>query len=186
MEKQFNVKKFEEKMKRCINNLVGEYSAIRAGRANPAILNKVRVEYYGAITSIEAIASISVSEARVLVISPWDLAALPLIEKAILQSDIGINPANDGKVLRITFPQLTEEGRKAIVKDIHKLKENAKISIRNVRRDALDEIKLLKKDGIFSEDDVKVKEKDVQKLVDRFNENIDDVAQKKEKEVMEV
>ena len=173
-------------MNKCINNLVSEYSAIRAGRANPAILNKVRVEYYGAMAPIEAIAAISVSEARVLVISPWDAGALPLIEKAILQYDIGINPANDGKVLRITFPQLTEEGRKAIVKDIHKLKENAKISIRNVRRDALDEIKIFKKDGVFSEDDVKVKEKDVQKLVDRFNEKIDDVAQKKEKEVMEV
>lgn len=186
MDKEFNIKNFEEKMKKCINNLIAEYSAIRAGRANPAILNKVRVEYYGATTPIEAIASISVSEARVLVISPWDAGALPLIEKAILQSDIGINPVNDGKVIRITFPQLTQEGRKAIVKDIHKLKENAKISIRNVRRDALDEIKMFKKDGIFSEDDVRIREKDVKNLVDDYNEKIDDISQKKEEEVEQV
>lgn len=186
MEGEFNLRKFEERMEKCIDNLVSEYGTIRAGRANPAILNKVRVEYYGALTPIEQIAAVSVSEARVLVINPWDITALPLIEKAIQQSDIGINPANDGKVIRLTFPQITQEGRKDIVKQVHKLKENAKVTVRNIRKDAFDLIKSLKKEGVFSEDDVKNKEKKVQDVVDKFNGKIDVVAQNKEKEVMEV
>lgn len=183
---EFNIKKFEEKMQKCINNLTSEYAAIRASRANPAILKKVRVEYYGSLTSIEQIASVSVSEARVLVINPWDSSSLPLIEKAIQQSDIGINPVNDGKVIRLNFPQLTQEGRKEIVKEVKSLKEDAKITIRNIRKDALNEIKNLKKDGTFSEDEVKAKENNIKKLVDEYNEKIDDVSEKKEKEVMEV
>ncbi len=186
MESEFNITKFKERMEKSIDNLISEYGTIRAGRANPAILNKVRVEYYGTLTPIEQIAAVSVSEARVLVINPWDITALPLIEKAIQQSDIGINPANDGKVIRLTFPQITQEGRKEIVKQVHKLKENAKVSVRNIRKDALDLIKSLKKEGVFSEDDVKNKEKKVQNLVDEFNGKIDTIAQNKEKEVMEV
>ena len=186
MKENFEISKFEDKMKKCIKNLINEYSSIRAGRANPAILNKIRVDYYGAKTSIEQIASISVSEARILVISPWDVSTLSLIEKAIQQADIGINPINDGKVIRLIFPQLTEEVRKKIVKDIHKLKEIAKISIRNIRKEALDEIKKLKKDAILTEDEVKVTENDVKKLVDCYNEDIDEIAKNKEKEVMEV
>lgn len=186
MEKEFEINQFEDRMKKCLKNLSDEYAAIRAGRANPAILNKVKVDYYGSLTPIEQIAAISVAEARVLVINPWDASALGLIEKALQQSDIGINPANDGKVLRLTFPQLTEEGRKEIVKDIHKLKENAKVGIRNIRKDAFDNIKNLKKDGILTEDDVKIKEKKVQKLVDEYNEKVDDISLKKEKEILEV
>ena len=186
MEEEFKIEKFKDRMEKSIDNLVSEYGTIRAGRANPSILNKVRVEYYGSLTPIEQIASVSVSEARVLVINPWDISALPLIEKALQQSDIGINPANDGKVIRLTFPQLTQEGRKDIVKQVGKLKESAKVSIRNVRKDALDLIKNLKKDGILSEDEVKSKEKKVQKIVDEFNDKIDSIAQAKEKEVMEV
>lgn len=186
MDSEFNLKKFEDKMKKCVENLMSEFSAIRAGRANPAILNKVRVDYYGAPTPVEQIASVSVSEARVLVISPWDLNSLPLIEKAILKSDIGINPSNDGKVLRVVFPQLTEEGRKEIVREIHKLKENSKITVRNVRREALDELKNLKKEGIFSEDEIKAKEKKIKNIVDTYNEKIDSVSSKKEEEILEV
>ena len=162
MEGEFNIGKFKERMEKCVDNLISEYGTIRAGRANPAILNKVRVEYYGTLTPIEQIAAVSVSEARVLVINPWDITALPLIEKAIQQSDIGI------------------------VKQVHKLKENAKVTVRNIRKDALDLIKSLKKEGVFSEDDVKNKEKKVQNLVDEFNGKIDTIAQNKEKEVMEV
>ena len=186
MQEEFNFNKFEEKMKRCVENLNSEFCSIRAGRANPAVLNKVKVDYYGALTPVEQIAAVSVSEARVLVISPWDLNSLPLIEKAILQSDIGITPSNDGKVLRIIFPQLTEEGRKEIVREIHKLKENAKITVRNVRREALDELKNLKKDGTFSEDEIKAKEKKIKNIVDTYNEKIDSISSKKEKEVLEV
>ncbi len=186
MDNGFDIKKFEEKMKKCIENLQKEFVLIRAGRANPAILNKVRVEYYGSLTPIEQIAAVSVSEARVLVISPWDVSSLSLIEKAIQQSDIGINPINDGKVLRIVFPQLTKESRQQIVKEIHKLKENAKITVRNIRKDALDEVKRLKKDKVLNEDDVSVKEKEIKKLVDTYNDKIDSASQKKEKEVMEV
>ena len=186
MDNGFDIKKFEEKMKKCIENLQKEFVLIRAGRANPAILNKVRVEYYGSLTPIEQIAAVSVSEARVLVISPWDVSSLSLIEKAIQQSDIGINPINDGKVLRIVFPQLTKESRQQIVKEIHKLKENAKITDRNIRKDALDEEKKKKKDKVLNEDDVSVKEKEIKKLVDTYNDKIDSASQKKEKEVMEV
>ena len=183
---EFEIKKYEDKMEKCINNLVLEYGSIRAGRANPSILNKVRVEYYGQLVPVEQIAAISVSEARVLVINPWDVTALPLIEKALQQSDVGINPTNDGKVIRLTFPQLTQEGRKDIVKQVHKLKENAKVTIRNIRKDALDDIKNLKKEGIFSEDEVKSKEKSVQKVIEKYNEKIDEISQNKETEVMEV
>ena len=186
MENIFNIAKFEEKMKKCVDNLVSEYATIRAGRANPAILNKVKVEYYGSMTSIDKIAAVSVVEARVLTISPWDASALNNIEKALQQSEIGINPVNDGKVIRLNFPQLTKESRQDIVKDIHKLKENAKVSIRNIRKDALNEIKVLKKSGEFSEDEVKTKEKKVQKLVEEYNEKIDDITDEKEREIIEV
>lgn len=182
----FNIGKFEEKMKGCVDNLALEYSAIRAGRANPGILKKVKVDYYGASSAIDQIATVSVAEARVLVINPWDVSALPLIEKALQQSDIGINPTNDGKVIRLTFPQLTQESRKEIVRDVHKLKEAAKVSIRNIRRDALDSIKALKKAGTLTEDDVKLEEKRVQNLVDKYNDNVDVLCEKKEEDVMQV
>ena len=182
----FDINKFEDKMKRCLDNLALEYSAIRAGRANPGVLKKVRVDYYGVSSAIDQIATVSVAEARVLVINPWDVSALPLIEKAIQQSDIGINPTSDGKVIRLMFPQLTQESRKEIVKDVNRLKEAAKVSIRNVRKDALDSIKALKKDGTLTEDDVKLEEKKVQNLVDIYNGKVDVMSAEKEKDVMQV
>lgn len=174
------------KMEKCIKSLEHEYSTIRAGRANPAVLDKVLVDYYGTPTQINAMAAVSVSEARVLVIQPWDMTQLKAIEKAIQTSEIGINPTNDGKVLRLTFPQLTEERRKDLVKDIHKKGEEAKITIRNARRDALEKVKAQKKSNEITEDDVKAIEKDVQKLTDKFCEDIDKVSAIKEKEIMSI
>lgn len=176
----------EEKMKKTLEALQTNYSEIRAGRANPAILNKVKIDYYGVPTPISQVAGISVPEARLIVIQPWDASVLKEIEKAILTSDIGINPNNDGKVIRLSFPELNEERRKEIVKDVKKLAEESKVAIRNARRDGIDEYKALQKDNAISEDELRSAEDDIQKLTDKYVAEIDKVAIEKEKEVMSV
>lgn len=181
-----NIKTAQEKMEKCIKSLEHEYTTIRAGRANPAVLDKVMVDYYGAPTPVNQMAAISVAEARILVIQPWDKSSLKLIEKAIQNSDIGINPTNDGNVLRLTFPQLTEERRKELVKQVKKIAEEGKVTIRNVRRDGLEKIKAQKKNGEITEDDVKDLEKEMQKLTDKYTDRIDAVAADKEKEIMSI
>jgi len=179
-------KNTEETMKKSIAALEKEYKAIRAGRANPAVLDKLAIDYYGTPTPINQVAAVNVPEARMLVIQPWDVSSLKLIEKAILSSDIGITPQNDGKVIRLTFPPLTEERRKDIVKDIHKLSENSKVAIRNIRRDAIDKIKALKKNGDITEDDQKNADKKIQDMTDKFVKEIDVIAGEKEAEIMEI
>ncbi len=176
----------EEKMSKTIEALQTTYSEIRAGRANPAILNKVKIDYYGVPTPINQVAGISVPEARLIVIQPWDVSVLKEIEKAILTSDIGINPNNDGKVIRLSFPELNEERRKEIVKDVKKLAEESKVAIRNARRDGIDEYKSLQKDNVISEDELRGAEEDIQKLTDKYVDEIDKLAVSKEKEVMSV
>lgn len=180
------ISKAQEKMEKCLKSLEHEYSTIRAGRANPAVLDKVTVDYYGAPTPINQMAAVSVAEARILVIQPWDKSSLKLIEKAIQNSDIGINPTNDGSVLRLAFPQPTEERRKELVKQVKKFAEEGKVTVRNIRRDALEKIKAMKKNNEITEDDVKDLEKDMQKLTDKFVEKIDAASVSKEKEIMTV
>lgn len=174
----------EQKMKKCIDNLGTELSNIRAGRANPAILNKINVDYYGTLTPINQMAAIAVPDARSLTIQPWDVSTLSLIEKAINASDLGINPSNDGKVIRLNFPQLTEERRKNMVKDIHVMGEKAKVSIRNLRRETNDKLKQLKKDSQITEDDLKASEKQTQTLTDKLCKEVDLIIQTKEKEIL--
>lgn len=176
----------QEKMKKSVDAMLQEFHQLKAGRANPSILNKISVEYYGTATPIPQIGSVSVPEARTLLIQPWDASVLGEIEKAILKSDIGINPINDGKVIRLNFPALTEERRKELVKEIHKLSENAKVAIRNIRRDGIDKYKDLKKQSEITEDDLKSCEKDMQDLTDRCIKEIDTYTQEKEKEIMTV
>jgi ribosome recycling factor len=176
----------EEKMKKTISVLTGEYAAIRAGRANPAVLDKIMVDYYGTPTAINQLAAVSVSEARVLVIQPWDVSVCHAIEKAIQTSDLGINPQSDGKIIRITFPQLTEERRRDLVKEISKMSEEAKIAVRSIRRDAIDKLKVMKKDREITEDDLKHAEKLTQDLTDKYCKEVDAVNAKKEKEIMEI
>ena len=180
---------FEElknKMDKAINALEHDYSAIRAGRANPAILDKVTVDYYGVATPVAQVGTISVPEARTLIVQPWDATVLHELEKAILKADIGITPNNDGKVIRLTFPPLTEERRKELVKSISKRAEEAKVTIRGLRRDELENVKAQKKAGEITEDDVKGYEKDIQNITDKYVKDIDAIADKKEKEIMEV
>lgn len=179
-------KNTEEKMIKTLNVLENEFAAIRAGRANPAVLNKINADYYGSPTPVNQMAAVSVAEARVLVIQPYDPSGLKAIEKAILASDIGINPANDGKVIRLTFPQLTEERRKELVKQIKKLGEDSKVSVRNIRRDAIDKFKTMKKNSEITEDDMKNCEEDVQKLTDKYCAEIDKAVSAKEKEIMSI
>lgn len=179
MKEQLNICK--EKMEKCLNSLEHEYTTIRAGRANPAVLDKVKVDYYGVPTAINQLAAVSVAEARILMIQPWDISILSQIEKAILASDIGINPTNDGKVIRLTFPQLTEERRKELVKTVKKYGEEAKVTIRNIRRDTLEKYKAMKKSSEITEDDLKNCEKDVQDLTDKFTKKIDDACSAKKK-----
>lgn len=181
-----NLKVYDEKMNKSVDILAKDYAAIRAGRANPAVLDKVTVEYYGAPTPINQMAAVSVSDARVLVIQPWDKSSLKAIEKAIQASDLGINPTNDGSVIRLTFPQLTEERRKELCKDIKKLGEDAKVAVRSIRRDANDKIKNMKKEGELTEDDVKVFDKDIQKLTDKYTDLIDNEVSAKEKEILSI
>ena len=180
------LKVYEEKMNKTLGVMTSEFASIRAGRANPAVLEKVLVDYYGTPTKIREMASVSVSEARVLVIQPYDKGSLRNIERAIQTSDIGINPANDGTVLRLTFPQLTEERRKEIVKQVARLAEDSKVAIRSIRRDANDRFKAMKKNGEATEDDVKSLETQIQKLTDRFVEEIDKLAAAKEKEILSI
>ena len=175
-----------ERMKKTIDALQENLGTIRAGRANPAILNKINVEYYGTPTPLTQVASVSVPEARMIVIQPWDANVLKEIEKEISKSDIGITPNKDGKVIRLTFPELTEERRKEIVKTVKKMGEESKVVIRNIRRDAIDFAKNLKKNNEISEDELKGEEENVQKITDKFVEEIDKIIVSKEKEVMQV
>lgn len=178
--------KAEDKMNKTVAALENEYTAIRAGRANPAVLNKLTVDYYGAPTPVNQLAGISVPEPRTLMIQPYDKSALKDIEKAILTSDLGLNPQNDGAALRLTFPPLTEERRKELGRTIQKYGEEAKVSVRSIRRDAIDRLKDMKKQNEITEDDLKNAEKKVQDLTDKFCKEIDTIAAKKEKEIMEI
>lgn len=184
MKEQMNIAK--EKMTKCLKSLSHEFTTIRAGRANPSVLDKISVDYYGAPTPINQMAAVSVAEARILVIQPWDASTLKLIEKAIQVSDLGINPTNDGKVLRIVFPQLTEERRKELVKQIRKNGEEAKVTIRSIRRDTMEKYKAMKKNSEITEDDLANCEKDVQKLTDKYCADIDTAVAEKEKEIMSI
>lgn len=175
-----------DKMNKTINVFADELKSIRAGRANPAVLDKITVDYYGTPTPIPQIGTVSVPEARMLVIQPWDATVLKEVEKAIQSSDIGINPNNDGKVIRLSFPPLTEERRKDIVKDVKKKAEDAKVAIRSIRRDAMENYKNQKKNGEITEDDLKDIEKDIQNVTDDFTKEIDKLACGKEKEILEV
>lgn len=181
-----NLKEFEDKMNKTIENLQTEFTAIRAGRANPHILDKIRVDYYGTPSPLQTVANVSVSEGRTLVIQPWEVSLIKDIEKAILASDLGITPNNDGKVIRLTFPELTTERRKELAKDIKKEGENAKVAIRNVRRDANESIKKQLKANEISEDEQSNLQDDVQKLTDKFIKKVDDAVEVKTNEVMTV
>lgn len=176
----------EEKMKKTIYSLDHELTSIRAGRANPAVLEKIVVDYYGTMTPIQQMAAVSVPEARTLVIQPWDASSLKGIEKAIQASDLGLNPNNDGKVIRLNFPPLTEERRRDLNKSVHKTGEDSKVAIRNIRRDAMDMFKEIKKKGDITEDDVKTAEKEIQGYTDKYCKEIDTLVTTKEKEIMEV
>jgi len=180
------LEELEERMKKSISVFEQNLSEIRAGRANPAILNKISIEYYGVQTPINQVAGISVPEARTIVIQPWDASALKNIEKAILASDIGLNPNNDGKVIRLTFPELTEERRKDLVKDIKKIAEEARVSIRSIRRDGMDTAKTKQKNSEISEDEKSDLEDKIQKLTDKYIGEIDKILENKEKEIMNV
>ncbi|MCD7825846.1 MAG: ribosome recycling factor [Clostridiaceae bacterium] len=180
------LEQFHEKMVKSADNLANEYTTIRAGRANPHVLDKISVDYYGQPTNLQSVANISVSEARTLVIQPWEANLVKDIEKAILVSDLGLTPNNDGKVIRLTFPELTEERRKELVKDVKKKGENAKVAIRNIRRDANDMIKKQQKANEISEDEQKDAEADIQKLTDEFVAKIDKMVEDKSNEIMTV
>ncbi|NLX79285.1 MAG: ribosome recycling factor [Clostridiales bacterium] len=184
METVFNTAK--EKMTKTLSVLKSDFNAIRAGRANAAVLDKIYVDYYGSPMPINQLATITVAEARVLTIQPWDSSVLSLIEKAIQSSDLGINPQNDGRIIRLVFPQPTEERRKQLVKDVSKMGEDAKIAIRQVRRDAIEKLKSMKKNSEITEDDLKYGESEVQKITDEFVKKVDDAVAAKEKEIMEI
>ena len=173
-------------MDKTLSVLEENFSEVRAGRANPAILNKVKVDYYGVPTPINQVAGVSVPEARLIVIQPWDASVLKDIEKAIVAADIGLNPNNDGKVIRLAFPELTEERRKDLVKDIKKMAEESKVSVRAIRRDGIDEAKSLQKESLLTEDEEKKAEEQIQKLTDKKIAEIDAMLEKKEKEIMSV
>ena len=179
-------KVYEEKMKKSVEAVERDFGAVRAGRANASVLNRIQVDYYGTPTPIQQIAAISSPDARTLLISPWDKTAVKSIEKAIQNSDLGINPQNDGASIRLSFPQLTEERRKELVKQIHKYAENGKVAIRNIRRDAMEAFKKQEKKSEITEDELKQAEKDLQKLTDESCKALDDLLAKKEKELMAV
>ena len=180
------IKPYEDRMHQAVKHLEGEYASIRAGRANPGVLDKLTVDYYGAPTPINQVATVSVTEARTLSIQPWDRTLLKAIVKAIQMSDIGINPIDDGTSVRLNFPAPTEERRKALTKEVSKMAEDAKVAVRNVRRDAMDKFKAAKKSGELTEDDLKDVEEKIQKITDKIIKDIDAVADKKTKEVMEL
>jgi len=177
---------YEEKMKKTLANLESEYSAVRAGRANPHVLDRITVDYYGTPTPINQVGNVSVPEARLIQIQPWDSSIIKAIEKAINQSDIGINPGNDGKVIRLVFPELTEERRISLTKDIKKKGEDAKVAIRNIRRDAIDAFKKAEKAKEISEDDLKTIEEEIQKLTDKFTLEIEKKSDAKCKDILSV
>ena len=177
---------YEEKMEKCVDYLVTEFASIRAGRANPNVLNKIRVDYYGTPTPIQQVANVSVPEPRMIQIAPWDRSLIKAIEKAIMTSDLGINPSNDGVVIRLIFPEVTEERRKQLAKDVKKKGEEQKIAVRNVRRDGVDAVKKLEKASEITEDDRKNLEDQLQKLTDKFVKNIDKAVEDKTKEIMTV
>ena len=179
-------KVYEEKMHKSIDSVASDFAAVRAGRANASVLDRIMVDYYGSPTPIQQIAAIASPDARTLLITPWDGSALKGIEKAIQNSDLGINPQNDGKAIRLNFPQLTEERRKELVKQIHKYSEGGKVAVRNIRRDAMDHFKKMEKKSEITEDELKQAEKDLQKLTDDSCKKIDDLLAKKEKELMAV
>ena len=179
-------KVFEEKMRKSINSVSADFAAVRAGRANAAVLDRIMVDYYGTPTPIQQIASIGSPDPRTLTIQPWDASAVKLICKAIQESDLGINPQNDGKVIRLAFPQLTEERRKELVKQIAKYAEGGKVAVRNIRRDAVESFKTQKKNGEITEDDMKIAEKDIQKMTDDMCKEIDELLAKKEQELLAV
>lgn len=176
----------KSKMGKTLDALERDFAAIRAGRANPKVLDKVSVDYYGTATPIAQLASISVPDARTLVVAPWDKSVLKDVEKAIQASDVGINPQNDGSVLRLNFPPLTEDRRKEIAKDIQKMAEQSKVALRNIRREGMDKLKAMEKGGDITEDDLKDGEKKIQKITDGFVKDIDTAADKKEKEILTV
>ncbi|MBR5540589.1 MAG: ribosome recycling factor [Clostridia bacterium] len=176
----------QEKMDKTINALLNEYSTIRAGRANPAVLDRIMVEYYGSPTPINQVAAISVPEPRTIMIAPWDKNSLRDIERAILTSDLGLNPLNDGSTLRLNFPPLTEERRKELVKGVYKYAEDSKVAIRSIRRDSLEKLKDMKKKSVITEDDFKNGEKKMQDITDKFCKEIDAISAKKDKEIMEI
>ncbi len=177
---------FETKMKKSLTSLEAELNTIRAGRANPHVLDKIMVDYYGTATPLAQVGNITVPEARLLQIQPWDQSLLKLIEKAIQTSDIGINPTNDGKVIRLVFPELTEERRKALTKDTKKKGEDTKVALRNIRRDAIDEFKKAKKKSEITEDELKDLEEEIQKLTDKYIAEIDKTIEAKNKEILSI
>ena len=183
---QEQLKKAEERMNRRLDHMCQDFSEIRAGRANPAVLDKIKVDYYGTPTPVNQLAAVSVTEARTLTIQPWDASVLKQVEKAIQTSDIGINPQNDGKIIRLIFPPLTEDRRKELAKDVQKMGESSKVAIRSIRRDAIEKLKAMKKNSEITEDDLKDGEKEVQKITDGFIDEIEDIAAAKEKEIMEI
>ena len=180
------IAKTEEKMNKTMDAMMREFGAVRAGRANPSVLDKVSVDYYGCPTPVNQMAAVSVTEARVLQIQPYDASTLKSIEKAIQVSDIGINPQNDGRVIRLIFPPLTEERRKDIVKDVRKIAEESKVAVRSIRRDAIEKLKAMKKNNEITEDDQANGENKIQTLTDKFCKEIDAATAVKEKEIMEI
>ncbi len=184
MDERLNI--YEEKMQKTMNNLAEEYGGIRAGRANPHVLDKLRVDYYGTPTPIQQVANVNVPEPRMIQIQPWEASMVKTIEKAIMTSDLGINPTNDGKVIRLVFPELTEERRKELAKDVKKKGENAKVAIRNIRRDGNDAFKKLSKSEDISEDEIKDLEESLQKLTDKYIANVDKAVEEKTKEILTV
>lgn len=180
------IQKYDEKMTKTLDNLGAEYASIRAGRANPRVLDRLSVDYYGAPTPIQQVANVSVPEARMIQIQPWEPDMVKKIEKAILTSDLGINPTNDGKVIRLVFPELTEDRRKELAKDVKKKGDAMKVAIRNIRRDAMEAIKKAQKAGEISEDEQKIAEEDMQKMTDKYVAKIDKEVEEKTKEVMTV
>ena len=176
----------EERMKKCVASLEGEYQNLRTGRASTALFDKIKVDYYGAETPLNQVASLSVPEARLVVIQPWDKSLLPAIEKAIQKSELGLNPNNDGKLIRVNFPSLTEQRRKELAKQSKQMAEQSKVAVRNVRRDAMDELKKKQKAGEISEDEQKEGETKIQKLTDNYIASVQKIADAKEKEIMEI
>ena len=177
---------YEEKMDKCVDYLLTEFAAIRAGRANPNVLNKIRVDYYGTPTPIQQVANVSVPEPRMIQIAPWDRSLIKAIEKAIMTSELGINPSNDGVVIRLIFPEVTEERRKQLAKDVKKKGEEQKVAVRNVRRDGVDAVKKMEKSSEITEDDRKDLEEQLQKLTDKYVKDIDKAVEDKTKEIMTV